>query len=348
MSGISLTASMRSTLLSLQGTSKLMDLAQQRLSTGKKVNSAIDSPSNFYTAQSLNNRAKDLDALLDSMRQAVATIKAATEAVDSGLGSLEQAVSIAEQAITETANKTSDIAPKQIAKGISARPIEEFEAEGYKVIRSGMSATEIEELLASGKVVLAEDIVLDRGLIVSTSGVTIDGNGHKISYAASNTGESVIKVDGSGSSADIKNLQIDASGEQVYGISATNGGKVTLDNTNGRKVSGTNSQKIWYRDENLYTGKANTEAMLSEVAADALAATACNLFYVDDINGDFGQGNWYLPAIGELMEAYGYDTTKITSGTGISGAVGDNKTAINTALSTLADKGAEAAALTNG
>ena len=99
MSGISLTASMRSNLLSLQGTSKLMDLTQQRLSTGKKVNSAIDNPSNFYTAQSLNNRAKDLDALLDSMGQAVATIKAATTCLENSSNFLEQATAVATQAL---------------------------------------------------------------------------------------------------------------------------------------------------------------------------------------------------------------------------------------------------------
>ena len=69
MSNISLTASMRSNLLSLQKTQSLMDTTQERLSTGKKVNSALDNPSSFYTAQSLNNRAGDLSALLDSMGQ---------------------------------------------------------------------------------------------------------------------------------------------------------------------------------------------------------------------------------------------------------------------------------------
>lgn len=52
MADISLTASMRSNLLSLQQTQSLMDTTQERLSTGKKVNSAIDNPSSYYTAQS--------------------------------------------------------------------------------------------------------------------------------------------------------------------------------------------------------------------------------------------------------------------------------------------------------
>ena len=63
MSSISLTASMRSNLLSLQGTAQLMNQTQERLSSGKKVNSAIDNPSSYYTAQSLTNRASDLSGL---------------------------------------------------------------------------------------------------------------------------------------------------------------------------------------------------------------------------------------------------------------------------------------------
>ena len=99
MSQISLTASMRSNLLSLQNTQSLMDMTQERLSTGKKVNSAIDNPSSYYTAQSLNNRANDLSALLDSMGQGVQTIKAANEGIETITAFVEQAKSIANSAM---------------------------------------------------------------------------------------------------------------------------------------------------------------------------------------------------------------------------------------------------------
>ena len=102
MDKISLTASMRSNLLSLQNISGQVDLTQNKLSTGKKVNSAIDNPGSYYTALSLNNRADDLNALLDSMGQAVSTIKAATTALESATDFLEQASAVATQAL-ETA-----------------------------------------------------------------------------------------------------------------------------------------------------------------------------------------------------------------------------------------------------
>lgn len=103
MADISLTASMRSNLLSLQQTQSLMDTTQERLSTGKKVNSAIDNPSSYYTAQSLTNRASDLSSLLDSMGQAVQTIQAANEGIEAITEFASQA-----KAIANSANDTSD------------------------------------------------------------------------------------------------------------------------------------------------------------------------------------------------------------------------------------------------
>ena len=102
MSGISLTSSMRSNLLSLQQTAKLQDLTQNRLATGLKVNSAIDNPSSYYTAQSLNNRAEDLNILLDAMSQGIQTLKAVNESIEAGTKFLEQAKSVANSAL-ETA-----------------------------------------------------------------------------------------------------------------------------------------------------------------------------------------------------------------------------------------------------
>lgn len=98
MTDISLTASIRSNLLSLQQTQDLMDMTQERLSTGKKVNSAIDNPSSYYTAQSLTNRASDLNALLDSMGQGIQTIQAANEGIEAITDFVQQAKALANTA----------------------------------------------------------------------------------------------------------------------------------------------------------------------------------------------------------------------------------------------------------
>ena len=99
---ITLTASMRSNLNSLKNISKQMSSTQERLSTGKKVNSAIDNASSYYQARALTNRASDLDALLDAMGQGIQTIQAATQGLTSGVSFLEQASAIATEALAAT------------------------------------------------------------------------------------------------------------------------------------------------------------------------------------------------------------------------------------------------------
>ncbi len=95
---VTLTAAIRTNLLSLQGTQRLMDDTQLRLSTGRKVNSALDDPNAFFAAQGLTNRADDLSRLVDGIGQAIQTIKAADTGITSLTKLIEQAQSIAETA----------------------------------------------------------------------------------------------------------------------------------------------------------------------------------------------------------------------------------------------------------
>lgn len=104
---IALTASMRSNLLSLKNTQKLFDSTQDKLSTGYKVNSAMDNPSSYFTAQSLNARADDLSTLLDSIGQAISTLQTA----DQGITSLQDFVSQA-KSIANSARDTANVSAK--------------------------------------------------------------------------------------------------------------------------------------------------------------------------------------------------------------------------------------------
>ena len=97
-SNITLSAGVRQNLLSLQNTATLSALTQNRLATGKKVNSALDNPTNFFTSQSLSNRASDLNSLLDSIGQAQKTLEAADKGITSLTKLVESAKSIAKQA----------------------------------------------------------------------------------------------------------------------------------------------------------------------------------------------------------------------------------------------------------
>lgn len=88
MSDVTLSKAVRSNLLHLQNTSRMMDTTQERLATGKKVNSALDNPTNFFTASSLNARASDIATLLDSMSNGIRTI----EAADNGLTAITKTI----------------------------------------------------------------------------------------------------------------------------------------------------------------------------------------------------------------------------------------------------------------
>jgi flagellin len=99
MSGITLTAGVRQNLLSLQSTAALLTSTQNRLATGKKVNSAFDNPTSFFTSQSLTNRANSLSALLDQVGQAQQTLQAANQGLTSITSLLQQGLSIAQQAL---------------------------------------------------------------------------------------------------------------------------------------------------------------------------------------------------------------------------------------------------------
>ena len=102
MSGIVLSASVRQNLLSLQSTADLLATTQNRLSTGKKVNTALDNPTNFFTAQSLDSRASDINNLLDGIGNGVQVLQAANTGITSLQKLVDTAKSIANQALQTT------------------------------------------------------------------------------------------------------------------------------------------------------------------------------------------------------------------------------------------------------
>jgi flagellin len=99
MSGIVLSASVRQNLLSLQSTAELLATTQNDLATGNKVNSALDNPTNFFTAQGLNNRASDISNLLDSIGNGVQVLQAANTGLTSLQSLVDTAKSIANQVL---------------------------------------------------------------------------------------------------------------------------------------------------------------------------------------------------------------------------------------------------------
>ena len=106
-SDITLSKGVRSNLLSLQSTAELLGRTQERLSTGKKVNSALDNPINFFTSAGLSARANDLSRLLDSVGNGVQTINAADKGITAIKKLIESAQATARQALTAAESVTT-------------------------------------------------------------------------------------------------------------------------------------------------------------------------------------------------------------------------------------------------
>lgn len=111
---VNLTAAINANLLSLQNTQTLLNQTQLALSTGKKVNSALDNPSAFFAAQALSNRSSDLGNVLNNISQGVQTIQTANDGITAITSLLQQAQSVAQQALSES-NANAGGAPTDVA-----------------------------------------------------------------------------------------------------------------------------------------------------------------------------------------------------------------------------------------
>jgi flagellin-like hook-associated protein FlgL len=105
---ITLSAAVRQNLLSLQDTASLLATTQEHLATGKKVNSALDNPTNFFTAAGLDARASDISNLLDSIGNGVQVLQAA----DTGITSLQKLVDTAKSIANQSLQQPSGYSTK--------------------------------------------------------------------------------------------------------------------------------------------------------------------------------------------------------------------------------------------
>jgi flagellin len=115
MSGIVLSAAVRQNLLSLQSTADLLATTQNRLASGKKVNSALDNPTNYFTAQGLDNRASDINNLLDAIGNGVQVLQAANTGLTSLQKLVDTAKSIANQVLQTTTGYTQKASATSLA-----------------------------------------------------------------------------------------------------------------------------------------------------------------------------------------------------------------------------------------
>jgi flagellin len=276
MADITLTAGVRQNLLSLQQTSDLMALTQNRLATGKKVNSALDNPINFFTSQSLSNRASDLSSLLDGISNATQTLQAA----DNGITSLTKLVKSA-QALAKQAQQSAATTAKVTGSvdGLTATTAHGFTATKTLTVSDGTT-------VATYTAVAADDVqdVLDA--INNTANLNIEATLTDAGeIQLENTVGGNIVISGTGSSADLLTLGL---------VAATTTGSVNSDRTD------------------LAAQFDDLRSQIDELAADS-GYNGKNLLDGDDLKVIFNEDNTSTLSIaGVTFDAAGLGVTATT------------------------------------
>ena len=180
MSDITLSAGIRQNLLSLQNTAANLTTTQEHLATGKKVNTAFDNPTSYFTSQSLNNRASDLSSLLDQIGQAQQTLDAANNGLTSLTSLLEQALSTAQQAQQTT--------PTAAASTTGTVALTTVNAAGNLLINVGATSYTV-AITASESVSAIEAQINGTSGLGANGAVTAsdDGSGHLVLTGNTNT-----------------------------------------------------------------------------------------------------------------------------------------------------------------
>jgi flagellin-like hook-associated protein FlgL len=180
MSNITLSAGIRQNLLSLQNTSADLTTTQEALATGKKVNTAFDNPTSYFTSQSLNNRANDLSALLDQIGQGQQTLDAANNGLTGLTSLLEQALSTAQQAQQTT--------PTAAAASTGSVALTSLNAGGNLLINVGANTYTVAVTASEALTAIEAQINAVTGLGASGA-VTAsdDGSGHLVLTGNTNT-----------------------------------------------------------------------------------------------------------------------------------------------------------------
>jgi flagellin len=171
MSGIVLSSSVRQNLLSLQSTADLLATTQSRLSTGKKVNSALDNPTNFFTAQGLDNRASDISNLLDGIGNGVQVLQQANTGITSLQKLVDTAKSLANQALQTTVGYSTKSNVSATVAGATSTDLR-----GTTSFTSATAASNVLFSGAAGGVTAAAGTLTIGGLSGALAGSIVLGN----------------------------------------------------------------------------------------------------------------------------------------------------------------------------
>ncbi|MAM94107.1 flagellin [Parvibaculum sp.] len=255
MADVVLSGPIRSNLLSMQNTTKLLDETQLRLATGLKVRSAIDSPTAYFTAQGLNNRASDLNGLLDSMGQGVKTLEAADQGIKSILKLVESMKAVANQALETKVNPTTitgNRAGDPLTGGVTLAGLGDL-ATGHTITITVGEVTETVDIgAASGEVATVQDLI---DWVAATFvgdeplEATIDEDG-QLNFSAANGRALTIEADNAGTPVSLAGLL----GSHTSSTNGVNRDKFESDFNNLREQIEQLASDASYKGVNLLKG----------------------------------------------------------------------------------------------
>ena len=312
MSGIVLSASVRQNLLSLQSTAALLATTQNDLATGNKVNTALDNPTEFFTAAGLNNRASDIGNLLDSIGNGVQVLQAANTGITSLQSLIANAQSIANQVLqspvgySTKSNLTSAAIPGATANNLlgTGSPATNATVTGTTDLTGGLTDTGTSQTftingttvtLATGTgtgtgTAPTKDFTLANieSAINGTTGVGVtasdDGAGHLILTSTGTAGASdAIVTTGTAALFGIPNATVNGTAATTTGslsgetltIGATGGGTATniTFGTGANQISTLNQLNVALAANNLQAG-ISTTGQINIVTSNEAASSA--------------------------------------------------------------------------
>ncbi|MGO8910427.1 MAG: flagellin [Bradyrhizobium sp.] len=200
MSGIVLSAAVRQNLLSLQSTAALLATTQNDLATGNKVNTALDNPTEYFTAQGLNNRASDIGNLLDSIGNGVQVLQAANTGITSLSTLVANAQSIANQVLQSPvgyltkSNFTSGTIPGATANNLLGPPANNT-ATGTAV--AGATATTVKLTALTSAIAITDNLTIDGKTITFANGGgnTFSATGETLDLSTATVGDLLTAID---------------------------------------------------------------------------------------------------------------------------------------------------------
>ncbi len=202
MSDISLSKAVRSNLLSLKGTADMLGKTQERLATGNKVNSALDNPTNFFTASSLNSRAGDLNNLMDGMASGIQTL----EAADNGLSSITKTLESMQSTLRQ------------------ARQDKSFQTASYT-----MSATTIETGVTTDALAAAKELTVSGGAFAAGAEAKIGLIGGATATTELGASDATFDLDEAGDGLDFSIATNGGSATAVTVRGSTGANTITVD-----------------------------------------------------------------------------------------------------------------------